>query len=41
MIDYDEDLAAYMSDDGCEPCETDIYKALVMRHLVFITIHSY
>lgn len=25
--DYDEDLAAYMSDDGCEPGETDICPA--------------
>ena len=29
MIDYDynDDLAAYMSDDGCEPCDTDICPA--------------
>lgn len=26
MIDYDEDLAAYMSDDS-EPCDTDICPA--------------
>jgi len=26
MIDYDEDLAAYMSNDS-EPCETDICPA--------------
>ena len=27
MIDYDEDLAAYMSDDGCEPGDTGICDA--------------
>ena len=27
MEDYDEDLAAYMADDGCEPHETDICPA--------------
>ena len=27
MNEYDEDLAAYMADDGGEPCETDICPA--------------
>lgn len=27
MIDYDEDLAAYMADDGCETCDSDICPA--------------
>ena len=27
MEDYDEDLAAYMSDDGCEPGDTGICDA--------------
>lgn len=27
MEDYDEDLAAFMSDDCCEPCDTGICPA--------------